>query len=116
MERLDAVETFALGFVGIMATPNEGETITLQLAQRPDAVEAFVWLADHGAPVARLYAYWALRTLDPDRAGEYATALAGDPEMVETGSGCRVWQASVATLEARMHNTRDVLGRAMPAP
>ncbi|HEU4727494.1 MAG TPA: hypothetical protein VFT22_06390 [Kofleriaceae bacterium] len=116
MEALDAIETFAIGRVGFAATPNQGETLTLELASRPDAVEAFAWLAEHGSPVARLYAYWALRTLAPGRAAAYDAALSGDPTLVETASGCILSRSSVGEISERMQNPNDVVGQAMPPP
>ena len=73
-------------------------------------------LADHGSPVARLYAYWALRTLAPSRAATYAAALANDTEVVETASGCILSRSTVSALADRMQNSNDVVGQAMPPP
>jgi hypothetical protein len=116
MEALDAIDTFAIGRVGFAGTPNQGETLTLELAQRPDAVEAFAWMAERGSPVARLYAYWALRTLAPSRAAIYAAALAKDTDPVEIASGCILSTSTVGVLADRMQNPSELVGQAMPLP
>jgi hypothetical protein len=116
MDRLRDVAQFAIGGVGFTGAPNRGETFTRELAQRRDAIEAFAWLAEHGEPVARLYAYWALRTLAPPRAATYAAVLAKVSTVVETMSGCLGSAERVSSLAARIANPNDVVGQAMPAP
>jgi hypothetical protein len=116
MNRLDAVETFALGGVGYAGAPNKGQTIALLLAQLPDATEAFTWLADHGSPAARLYGYWALRTLAPEQAKARATSLVNDAELVDTMSGCLAYRESVGSIVARMQDPDDGVGADMPRP
>lgn len=110
------VNRFALGVVGYRAVPSTGETLTLELSRRPDAVEAFTWLVRQGTPVARLYAYWALRTLAPDRAGMYAASLEADSTMIKTMSGCIVSSRKVGSIAIRLKKPDDVLGLPMPRP
>lgn len=111
MDRLTAVETFALGPVGPAALPSTGETLTRELARRADAVDAFTSLVGRGNPVARLYAYWALRTLAPERARAYAASIEADPTMVATQSGYLGDVDSVGSLARRMRDPADALGR-----
>jgi hypothetical protein len=114
VEALDTVDYFALGGVGFSGSPNPGETITLDIARRPDAVEAFTWLAHHGHPIARLYAYWALRTLAPERALAIAPALEADTTEIHLMSGCMGYREPVGQIAANLKR-RD-RSRAMPVP
>jgi len=116
MDNLVAIEVFALGPVGPGASPNLGESLTRALSQQSDAVEAFVMLSDHRNPVTRLYAYWALRTLAPDRARSYAAAIEADRSPIDTVSGCVGSCERVGALARRMEDPGDLLGRAMPTP
>ena len=116
MDNLIAIEVFALGPVGPAAVPNLGEALTRALARQTDAVEAFTMLSDHRNPATRLYAYWALRTLAPDRARHYAAAIEGDRTPIDTVSGRLGSCDSVGALARRMQDPADLLGRAMPTP
>ncbi len=95
MASLHGERLFALGGIGVAGSTSPGEQVTRALAERPDAVNAFIWLARHGMPVARLYAYWALRTLAPGRARQFAAALEADPTSIVTISGCIFGTSSV---------------------
>jgi hypothetical protein len=116
MESLDGVRVFALGGVGVAGAMSEGEELTRMLAEQPDAVAAFSWLAAHGHPVARLYAYWALRTLAPDRAGAFAAALEADRSVVDTAYGCLGGQGRVGSIARGMKDRKSLVGRAMRRP
>jgi len=116
VEALDTVEGFALGGIGIAGSPNTGETITTDLARRPDAVEAFSWLARHGQPVARLYAYWALRTLAPERALAIAPALEADATEIETMAGCIIYHQRVGQIAANLKRRDRSRVMRVPAP
>ena len=87
-QRLAEVERFALGGVGYGGEPNIGETLTRTIASEPDAIAVFSRLAAHPNPVTRLYAYWALRTLDPARAQQVEKTIAADPTEISFMSGC----------------------------
>ena len=114
MRDLAAVKQFALGAVGYEGVTSTGETLTLELAQRPDALEAFSWLVSQGTPIARLYAYWALRTLAPDRAATHTAALEADPTVVKTLHGCIGTNRKVRSIALRMKQPNDL--RPMPQP
>ncbi|HMG20238.1 MAG TPA: hypothetical protein VK607_02935 [Kofleriaceae bacterium] len=115
-EQLAAVTRFALGGVGIVGQTSAGEQLTLELSRRPDAAEAFDWLADNAGPVARLYAHWALRTLAPDRAEALAVVLRADTSEIETMSGCILLRDRVGSIVERIGRTGDVYGRKLPRP
>ena len=100
--KLAEVKTFALGGVGYAGAPNEGEQLAREIAKHPDAVATFDKLAVHGNRVARLYAYWALRTLDPPRAAAHAPLLLADPTTVESMAGCSMFQAETKQLAAQL--------------
>jgi hypothetical protein len=86
--KLVQVDRFALGGVGYAGAPNSGETLTREIAAEPDAIAVFTELATHPNRVTRLYAYWALRTLEPQRAETVKAVLAADRTMVQLMSGC----------------------------
>ena len=111
---LAAVGTFALGGVGFAGTTSQGEELTRELSRRPDAIEAFTWLGQLAAPAPRLYTYWALRTLAPERASALAAKLRDDRTEVERMSGCAVFSSTVAQALA----DQDLWSgpRAMPRP
>lgn len=77
---------------------SRGEELTLALAHELDAIEAFSWLGGQLAPVPRLYAYWALRTLAPDRAAALAPRLRQERRRIEWQRGCIVSPAKVARI------------------
>lgn len=104
LDQLRAIDTFALGGVGFAGTTSDGERLTRGIAASPDASRAFDWLAHQDAPVAQLYAYWALRALAPDRAATAAQHLAKDARPVRIMSGCVLREVTVA--EALAHATQ----------
>jgi hypothetical protein len=114
LRHLDHVEVWALGGVGVTGDHSPGENMTRMLAEEPDAVEAFAWLAGHGHPISRLYAYWALRTLAPDRAQRFAAALEADRTVVPTASGCLDGRATIGGIARGMKTAHP--SRAMPRP
>jgi hypothetical protein len=115
-DQLAAVTRFALGGIGIVGQTSAGERLTLELSRRPDAAAAFDWLADHGGPVAQLYAHWALRTLAPDRAEALAARLRADTSEIETMTGCILLRDRVGSVVERIGRTGDVYGRKLPPP
>ena len=112
--KLAAVKTFALGGVGITGAPNEGEQLALQLAHEPGAVAMFEKLAMHDNRVARLYAYWALRTLDPTRARTHEATLMFDDTTVDWMTGCL--DVPLASTNEVFTVVRDGWRAPMPAP
>ena len=89
---------------------SEGERLTRRLSHQADAIAAFDWLANQSTLVAKLYAYWALRTLAPEHAQAHETELRNDHRRVMTFQGC---------IGARYHTRyllREVERRPMPAP
>jgi len=89
--KLRGAAQFVIGGAGIVNTISFGEKWTRQLARQPDAIAAFEWLANQYLPVPRLYAYWALRGLAPERAQAHFEALMRDRRHVETMAGCLVF-------------------------
>jgi len=104
LKALEAVDSFAVGGVGVAGTMSPGEKLTRAIAARPDAVAAFAQLATGKNPAARVYAYWALRELDPDpkRVSGLATHLGKDRAEVSAFSGCMHYQSTVAELVAEI--------------
>ena len=99
---LAKVTRFALGGVGVAGTTSEGEVLARKLAKEPDAIAQFTVLAQHDNRVARLYAYWALRTLDPARAASQAPTLLSDPTKVEAMGGCMMFEDETKQLAAQI--------------
>jgi hypothetical protein len=91
---------FSLGGVGVTGQEPQALITTEALAAERDAVAAFEWLVVNGSAAARVYAYWALRTLDPERASHHAATLASDTDAVETAHGCIISDTTVASLVA----------------
>jgi hypothetical protein len=87
-QQLAMMDRFAIGGVGYAGVTSRGETLTRELAKEPDAIAVFTQLATHPNRVARLYAYWALRSLDPARAQKLKTVLEADRTPVTLMSGC----------------------------
>lgn len=102
---------FALGGIGFAGVTSRGEWLTLQLAQRADAIRAFDWLANQHRPVAQLYAYWALRTLAPAHARAHAAELRLDRRQVIAFHGCTGAKEIVSDLALEVERRA-----AMPAP
>ena len=109
--KLASVDTFAVTGVGIAGTTSGGETLTLEIAKQPDAIATFEELLSHPNRVARLYAYWALRTLDPPRAATHANIFANDTTMVQTGAGCLIFHERTNEVASQMPS-----GRVMARP
>jgi hypothetical protein len=113
-QHLAEVRLFVLGPAGPTGVTSSGEKVALLLSREPDAIEAFTWLGQRIMPAPRLYAYWALRTLAPDRAAALAEQLrrAGGP--VERISGCFRYTDAVTEVLAEIagYDAR----RAMPRP
>jgi hypothetical protein len=105
---LAAVDSFAVGGVGVAGVTSPGEKLTRAIATRPDAIAAFEMLATGDNPAARVYAYWALRELrlDPRRAARHAVRLGRDRATVLAYSGCMRYQATVAELVASVASRR----------
>jgi hypothetical protein len=86
---LSQVEMFALGGVGFTGEKSEGEKLTIALSHEPDALVMFERLAVDPNRASRLYAYWALRTLDPVGAQRHRAALAHDRNAITTAANVR---------------------------
>lgn len=114
MSKLIEIDVFATGPVGIRGSTSLGETITRELAQRADAIDAFTALADHHNPVTRLYAFWALRALAPDRAAAYNRAIMFDDTKVKTLHGCIVSHPSVGWVAQHIEDARGGLAQIAP--
>jgi hypothetical protein len=95
---LAEVERFALGGIGPAGTTSQGERLARALAREPDAHAKFVELAAGPNPVARLYAYWAFRSLDPARAEALRAELVLDTTPLESQQGCMVMPATAAQI------------------
>jgi hypothetical protein len=93
---LDEMGFVAFGGIGYEVVVSEGELVTRELAARPRAAVALAWLVVHGRPAARLYAYWALRRVDPVAARGHRQRLGNDATSVLTVSGCVGRMATVA--------------------
>lgn len=89
--RLRDEAQFVIGGAGWVNQISFGENRTRELARQPDAIAAFEWLANQYRPVPRLYAYWALRALAPERAQAHLEALMHDRRHVEAMAGCLVF-------------------------
>ncbi len=118
IHRIDGIVTHrpcgpGCGGVGFAGEQSEGERLTLALAREPNAVAMFEKLAAHPNRVARLYAYWALKTLDASRAATHQGGLSGDKTEVQAAHGCIVGEQSA-------HELADEIDRypqmAMPRP
>lgn len=106
LKALTAVDSFAVGGVGVAGTISRGEELTRAIAARPDAIAALEQAATSKNPAARVYAYWALRELDPDpqRVERLAANLGNDRAQVAAFSGCMQYQSTVAELVAEIAN------------
>ena len=106
LKALAAVDSFAVGGVGVAGTMSPGEKLTRAIAARPDALAAFEQVASGTNPAARVYAYWALRELDPDakRVERLASNLGKDRAQVPAFSGCMRYESTVAELVAEIAN------------
>ncbi len=106
LKALAAVDSFAVGGVGVAGTMSPGEKLTRAIAARPDALAAFEQVSAGKNPAARVYAYWALRELDADakRVERLATSLRTDRAQVPAFSGCMRYESTVAELVAEIAN------------
>lgn len=111
---LSQVDSFALGGVGFTGEKSTGERLALALAEEPDALVMFERLAVDPNRAARLYAYWALRTLDPVAAQRHRAALAHDANVVMTMHGCIGSRARVRALADEIDRLPPQ--RALPRP
>lgn len=112
-QSLAGVDLFAIGGVGFAGEQSEGERLTLELAKEPNAVATFEKLAGHPNRVARLYAYWALKTLDAARAASYQAGLLGDITRVQAAHGCIIGEQPAHELAAEIDKYPLI---AMPQP
>lgn len=110
---LSQIEMFAIGGVGFAGATSRGEELALALAREPDAIAMFDKLIVHPNRAARLYAYWALKTLDPTRAQQHQRALASDATEIETMHGCIGTRQPTHELAAEIDKYPQL---AMPAP
>ncbi|HKE19816.1 MAG TPA: hypothetical protein VKB80_33300 [Kofleriaceae bacterium] len=114
MKALSAVDFFALGGVGVAGSISPGEKLTRAIAARPDAIAAFEQVATGTNPAARVYAYWALRSLEPDpkRVEVHWTRLRKDRAHVHAFAGCIRHDSTVARLVGEIADGRRMsLGR-----
>ena len=95
---LNEMNMVAFGGVGYTGEASRGETTTRRLAARPRAAAALAWLIVHGRPAARLYAYWALRAVDPTSARRYRARLRANRTPVDFMSGCFMETSTVAEI------------------
>jgi hypothetical protein len=100
IRELDALDTIALGRVGVAALMSPGEAIARAIAARPDGVVAAEQLVATGGPAARLYGLWILGEHAPEVAARHAERLTADPAPVWQMSGCIKMPSTVAD-EAR---------------
>ena len=100
LKLLAAVDSFAVGGVGYAGTTSRGEELARAIAARPDAIAAFEQLATGESAAARVYAFWALRELDPDpkRVDRLLTRLRKDVTKVSAFAGCMRYRPTVADL------------------
>lgn len=110
LKALAAIDSFAVGGVGFAGTISVGEKLTRAIAARPDAVTALEQVATGTNPAARVYAYWALRELDPDpkRVEGLLTRLSKDRAQVSAFSGCMRYESTVADLVAEIANGQRI--------
>jgi len=99
-KELAALHVFAMGTAGISGHPPLAMHLTAVLAREPDAVERFDRVVATGTPAARLYAVWALMTLDPPRASWYLAVMVNDRTPVGIREGCVVDRATVGEMAA----------------
>ena len=110
---LAGADLFAIGGVGFAGAQTEGERLTLALAREPNAIEMFEKLAGHPNRVARLYAYWALKTLDASRAATLQSSLSKDTTQVQAGHGCILGEQATHELVVEIDRLPQT---AMPKP
>lgn len=104
---LASIEFFAIGLVGYGGETSHGEQLARDLAREPDAIATFEWLAVHPNRAARLYAYWALKTLAPDLAIHYGRTLHLDATEIGVQSGCVVRERPVREIAAFVDQRPD---------
>jgi hypothetical protein len=112
-QSLALVDMFAIGGVGFAGAESNGKRLTLELAREPNAIEMFEKLAAHPNRVARLYAYWALKTLDASRAATFQQALLKDTTQVQAAHGCMIDEQPAHELASEIDRWPQT---AMPRP
>jgi hypothetical protein len=110
-ESLAGIDMFAIGGIGFAGATSRGEELTLALAKEPDAIAAFDEILQRDNPAAQLYAYWALRTLDPALAAKHRAALAKDTSSVSSMSGCIGFDETVQKLAGQIETNYQALRR-----
>ncbi|MGN6108271.1 MAG: hypothetical protein ACTHU0_24405 [Kofleriaceae bacterium] len=115
MDQLEDVHELVLG-ASLMGELSRGEQLTLALSRAPDAIEAFDWLIANGTPVSRMYAYWALLTLDPPRAREHEQWLASDDRTALVARGCIMTRRSVRDIAEELRMPLSNGARRHPMP
>ncbi len=110
MKALGAVDFFAVGGVGVAGTLSRGEELTRAIAARPDAIAALEQVVTGKNAAARVYAYWALRELEPDRkrVEGLGTRLRVDRADVPAFNGCMRYELTVAELVAEIANGQRI--------
>ena len=100
--KLANIDLFAVGGVGFAGETSHGEAMTVELAREPGAVAAFEQLLASDNRAAGLYAYWALRTLDPKLAAKHRARLAQDTTVVHAMAGCIGYDETTSKLIAEI--------------
>lgn len=108
---------FAVGGRGEAGIIGAATLLVAYLATEPEAVDAFAWLAEHGSAAGQLYAYWALRTVAPDRAAALRPRLLADRRKVTSLEGCVVFDRAIADVVAELDvHSRAARMEAYPEP
>lgn len=98
VERLAAVNVFAIGGVGFAGTISPGENDLLAILGRPTAESDFEKLMSSGNPQAQSYALLGLHRLGSSKFASYAAPLRASKQNVTTIHGCIMGQQTMASM------------------
>jgi hypothetical protein len=102
MDRLQHVESFAVGGIGIAGTTSDGERALRALLQGQNATEQLQSLFAHATPAGQLYALLGLRVHDRATYEKALQAFKAPEIEVETIAGCIISRAPFKQLLDRI--------------
>jgi len=86
--KLDNVDVFAFGGVGIVGSISPGEKSYREVLSAPDALKQFQATLEHGKPAAQLYALCGIHRLAPATFEDAARTLRRQNPEVSFMAGC----------------------------
>lgn len=96
LQRLEEIETFAIGPVGFAAQTSEGEKLAREILSKSNASDEFQKLLQSDSPAAKMYALWGLRKIHGRESEKFFEVFRNSTEKVGTMSGCLMSQRAIS--------------------